>query len=219
MPERAFFMPMEQIKELIRIERNKKILFKKMQEAFDRGAKIIVFPELCITGYTCQDLFLQETLLSGALDALRKIIDHTDGHDSLVFVGLPVERQQKLYNVDGFLYYSVNDWYEMGENQGLNSKHEVSDFPYDVYGNGVLVYCGAPFGEYGPVGCLRLECVRDGIEDYEYLTMLAEQYDKETVDLIIRRLTTSLSEYNTDEEFFTALRIAVGNLLEQAVND
>lgn len=127
--------------------------------------------------------------------------------------------QQKLYNVDGFLYYSVNDWYEMGENQGLNSKHEVSDFPYDVYGNGVLVYCGAPFGEYGPVGCLRLECVRDGIEDYEYLTMLAEQYDKETVDLIIRRLTTSLSEYNTDEEFFTALRIAVGNLLEQAVND
>ena len=75
---------------------NAEVICKKMQEAFDKGAKIIVFPELCITGYTCQDLFLQETLLSGALDALRKIIDHTDGHDSLVFVGLPVERQQKL---------------------------------------------------------------------------------------------------------------------------
>ena len=67
--------------------------------------------------------------------------------------------------MDGFLYYLVNDWYEISENQGLNSKHEINpDFPYDVYGNGVLLYCGAPFDEYGPVGSLRLECVRDGIE-------------------------------------------------------
>ena len=34
--------------------------------------------------------------------------------------------QQKLYGVDGFLYYLVNDWYEISENQGLNSKHEIN---------------------------------------------------------------------------------------------
>ena len=125
--------------------------------------------------------------------------------------------QQKLYGVDGFLYYLVNDWYEISENQGLNSKHEINpDFPYDVYGNGVLLYCGAPFDEYGPVGSLRLECVRDGIEDFEYLTMLADVYGTETVNALICRLTTSISQYSTDEELFTALRIAVGNLLDKA---
>ena len=123
--------------------------------------------------------------------------------------------QQKLYGVDGFLYYLVNDWYEIEENQGLNSKHETNpDYPYDVYGNGVLLYCGVPFGEYGPVGSLRLECVRDGIEDFEYLTMLSDIYGTETVNTLICRLTTSISQYSTDEEWFTTLRIAVGNLLE-----
>ena len=87
---------------------------------------------------------------------------------------------------------------------------------YDVYGNGVLLYCGAPFDEYGPVGSLRLECVRDGIEDFEYLTMLADVYGTETVNALICRLTTSISQYSTDEELFTALRIAVGNLLDKA---
>lgn len=42
---------------------------KNMDEAAEQGAKIIVFPELCITGYTCGDLFLQETLLEGAKEA------------------------------------------------------------------------------------------------------------------------------------------------------
>ena len=123
--------------------------------------------------------------------------------------------QQKLYGVDGFLYYSVNDWYMIGENQGLNSKHEVTG-EYDVYGNGVLLYCGSNFDEYGPVGCLRLESVRDGIEDYEYLCMLEDIYGTELVNTLIGRLTTSLSHYSTDEELFTQLRIAVGNLLDQA---
>lgn len=107
---------------------NAEVICKKMQEAFDRGAKIIVFPELCITGYTCQDLFLQETLLSGALDALRKIIDHTDGHDSLVFVGLPVERQQKLYNVaaviqDGMLLGMVPKAYIPNYGEFYEARH------------------------------------------------------------------------------------------------
>ena len=72
---------------------------KGIDEALENGARILVFPELCITGYTCQDLFLQETLLSGAKEALRRIAAHTEGLDALVFVGLPLEKDGKLYNV------------------------------------------------------------------------------------------------------------------------
>ena len=70
-----------------------------IDEALGNGARILVFPELCITGYTCQDLFLQETLLSGAKEALKQIAAHTEGTDALVFVGLPLEKDGKLYNV------------------------------------------------------------------------------------------------------------------------
>ena len=121
--------------------------------------------------------------------------------------------QQKLYGVQSFLYYSVNDWMGLGENAGLNPKHEVSAFPFDVYGNGILVWCGKAFDEYGPVGSLRLECVRDGIEDFEYLTMLEKVYGKDVVNALICRLTCSLAYYNTDEAFFTSLRNTVGDLL------
>lgn len=68
-------------------------------EAEEKGAKIMVFPELCLTGYTCQDLFLQETLLEAAKDGLRQVIAHSDGVDALIFVGMPLEKDHKLYNV------------------------------------------------------------------------------------------------------------------------
>lgn len=82
---------------------NTERICEKMKEAYERRAKIIVFPELCITGYTCEDLFLQEALLREALSSLRKIVACTKGQDALVFVGLPVEHRQKLYNAAAVL--------------------------------------------------------------------------------------------------------------------
>lgn len=76
---------------------------KGLKEAYAKGAKIIVFPELCITGYTCGDLFLQELLLSQARDALEVVADATAGSDALVFVGLPLEIGHKLYNMAAVL--------------------------------------------------------------------------------------------------------------------
>ena len=67
-------------------------------------SKIIVFPELCITGYTCGDLFLQETLLEGAKEALKDIAARTRGKDALIFVGLPLEKEGKLYNTAAVLH-------------------------------------------------------------------------------------------------------------------
>lgn len=78
---------------------NAEQIMKCLQEAYEKKAKVIVFPELCLTGYTCGDLFLQENLLEEALRQLVELADYTDGHDSLVFVGLPFEKDGKLYNV------------------------------------------------------------------------------------------------------------------------
>ncbi len=66
-------------------------------------AKVMVFPELCITGYTCQDLFWQNCLLDSAQDVLLKIAKETSKTDALIFLGLPVRYQGKLYNAAAVL--------------------------------------------------------------------------------------------------------------------
>ena len=80
-------------------EYNAEQICKKMKEAAALGSKIIVFPELCITGYTCSDLFLQDILLNSAKKALVKIAEHTKNLDALVFVGAPIAVGGELYNV------------------------------------------------------------------------------------------------------------------------
>ena len=70
-----------------------------MKEASKAGARVLVFPELCITGYTCGDLFYQEQLLDKALEELVKIRDFSRGMSCITFVGLPMEIDSKLYNV------------------------------------------------------------------------------------------------------------------------
>ncbi len=83
---------------------NAQQICSRMEEAVEKGAKIIVFPELCLTGYTCGDLFLQELLLKEAKEQLRVIADASEGSDALVFIGLPVEKEHKLYNVAAVIH-------------------------------------------------------------------------------------------------------------------
>jgi NAD+ synthase (glutamine-hydrolysing) len=78
---------------------NAELILDMMKESTHQGAKIVVFPELCLTGYTCQDLFLQERLLQGAKDALMKLVKESASLDAIFFVGLPFEILGKLYNV------------------------------------------------------------------------------------------------------------------------
>lgn len=82
---------------------NSKQIQEEMYRAYAEEAKIIVFPELCITGYTCGDLFLQEVLLDRARKELIELANATAGRRALVFVGLPLEVQGKLYNVAAVL--------------------------------------------------------------------------------------------------------------------
>ena len=78
---------------------NREEICRLMDEAEAKGAKILVFPELCITGYTCGDLFYQQVLLREAKKELLAIANYTQRKDYLAFVGLPLEYNGKLYNV------------------------------------------------------------------------------------------------------------------------
>ena len=78
---------------------NAKVICQSVKEAAEAGAKVIVLPELCITGYTCGDLFLQEKLLREAKEELLHIAAFTTDVDAIVFVGLPLAYKGKLYNV------------------------------------------------------------------------------------------------------------------------
>lgn len=73
-------------------------IIKYAKEAARNEASVIVFPELCITGSTCGDLFLQKTLLDGAKAALEKIAKTTAKCDAVIIVGMPYEVYDKLYN-------------------------------------------------------------------------------------------------------------------------
>ncbi|MCR4842286.1 MAG: NAD(+) synthase [Eubacterium sp.] len=77
---------------------NEDAIYDSLMEAVGAGAKVVVFPELCITGYTCGDLFLQDSLIDGAKGALLSLAQRTEGLDVIFFVGLPVAVRGKLFN-------------------------------------------------------------------------------------------------------------------------
>ncbi len=68
-------------------------------QAEGQGVEVIVFPELSLTGYTCGDLFLQDSLLKRALEELAALVSETRELNALIFVGLPFAHAGRLYNV------------------------------------------------------------------------------------------------------------------------
>ena len=70
-----------------------------VKEAGAKGCSLLVFPELCITGYTCADLFLQDALITKAYEGLERIVEETAEINVAFCVGLPLKVGDKLYNV------------------------------------------------------------------------------------------------------------------------
>ena len=69
-----------------------------MREYAEKNVQLLCLPEFALTGYTCSDLFLQDTLLRGAEDGLAAILKASEGLNVVVLVGLPVRHNGKLYN-------------------------------------------------------------------------------------------------------------------------
>ena len=81
--------------------------FTMMRQAEKAGAKVLVLPELGLTGYSCGDLFYQETLLRGAEEALATVLEATRNLEVVTAVGLPVRINNKLYNCAAIIQYGT----------------------------------------------------------------------------------------------------------------
>lgn len=135
---------------------NAGVICEKLNEAYEAGAKVIVFPELCLTGYTCGDLFMQSALLEEASAQLLVVAKATKEKDALVMVGLPVERDGRLYNVAAVLHKgrvlgmvpkaNVPSYAEFYEGRHFAAgNREPADFPFQgrtiPFGANILFAC------------------------------------------------------------------------------
>ncbi|MDW7659311.1 MAG: nitrilase-related carbon-nitrogen hydrolase, partial [Bacillota bacterium] len=77
---------------------NRDQILSLIHEAARKQVSVVVFPELCLTGYTCSDLFLSRSLLDAATEALLDLVRATAGFDTICIVGLPLVKGQDLYN-------------------------------------------------------------------------------------------------------------------------
>ena len=79
-------------------QENAKQIIMKIREASAKKANFALFPELCLSGYTCGDLFFQDQLLTSVKKALCEILVETRSKDIIVMVGAPLMLFGKLYN-------------------------------------------------------------------------------------------------------------------------
>lgn len=87
-------------------EYNAEQIIAAVKAAHSEGVKLLALPELCVTGYTCGDLFLQETLLNGADRAVERIAAETAALDIVFVIGAPIRENGKLYNCAVVIYHS-----------------------------------------------------------------------------------------------------------------
>ena len=79
-------------------EFNAQSIISAVTDAYMRGVRLLVLPELCVTGSTCGDLFLQSTLLNGAQRALEQIISASAEFDMVCAVGAPIRANGRLHD-------------------------------------------------------------------------------------------------------------------------
>jgi len=121
--------------------------------------------------------------------------------------------QQYDNGVEGFLYNFANFW--MGDcKDPYNNNVTNSAYP-NAHGESILIYPGNEYGLDTPVGSLRLEAMRDGIEDYQMFAMLDAKRDNLT-DPIIDTMTTGMVSYSVSDEDYYNSRIALGSAVEDS---
>lgn len=88
-------------------EFNKNEIIVAIDEAVKNETRLLVTPELSVTGYTCADLFFSKTLYNSAMSAIGEIAEYTNGKNIAVLVGVPVEYKNSLYNCAAVLVNGV----------------------------------------------------------------------------------------------------------------
>nr|WP_294668610.1 NAD(+) synthase [uncultured Blautia sp.] len=151
---------------------NTSAILELIREMEEQHAKIMVLPELCITGYTCQDLFLQRRLLDSAWESLLVIARETEDVDALIFVGLPMRLNGKLYNVaavlnQGNIIGFVPKTYIPNYNEFYERRHFTSG--EDVWTDVTIGEESVPFGSNLIFTCESLPELTVGAEICEDL--------------------------------------------------
>ncbi len=164
---------------------NAKSIIDNAKAAAKQGAKIIVFPELCVTGYTCGDLFLQQTLLDGAEKALLEISRAVSNLDALIIAGLPLRFGGKLYNCAAAINrknivgivpkMNIPNYSEFYEGRHFTSGKNLGDDCFTVE------ICGKKSAAFNPRGVFYVDDIPDlavGIEICEDLWVPSPPSDK-----------------------------------------
>ena len=129
-----------------------------IEEANAKNVKSIVFPELCITSYTCGDLFLHDTLYTNSINAIEQLLIKTEKMDMLIAVGAPLLFNNILYNCAYILFKgkilgivpksyipNYSEFYEKRWfSEGLNLTNETVDFDFQKevpFGTDLIFTC------------------------------------------------------------------------------
>ena len=114
--------------------KNAEDICRYMEKADEAGADLVLFPEMALTGYTCQDLVFQETLHEGIKGGLRRIVERSKAHPGLTaVVGLPVRVGARMYNAaaivaDGCVHLTAKTYLSAGEKRWFNSVSDLSEW-------------------------------------------------------------------------------------------
>ena len=119
--------------------------------------------------------------------------------------------QQYMFDVDGLLYWAVNN-YDLGR-----GNFTYVDLKHTNGGDGLLLYEHTMFGQTTPVPSIRMEYVRDGIEDFQYLTQLEEITGSREASMeFVEKVTQDILHYDKNPNTLESVRVALGYTLEAA---
>lgn len=155
-------------------DKNKINIVKAVKSACKKGVKLLVMPELCITGYTCSDLFFLSALRESAMNALAYIAEKTALCDITFAVGLPISYASKLYNCAAVVSRgniigivpkcNIPNYSEFYESRHFSSGSEIADgTTINLFGKDI------PFGKGLVFASDRCENFRFGVEICEDL--------------------------------------------------
>ena len=198
-----------------------------MRAAAEAGAAVTVFPELCVTGYSCGDLFWQTPLLQGARDALGHIAEASADLDGLFFVGLPVAINGKLYNTAaavsrGTILGLVPKHYLPNYNEFYEMRHFT---PADELTVSEILLCGqqVPVGNDLQFWCEDMPALKVGAEICEDLWVpmppsvrLALKGATVIVNLSASDEVTGKADYRTDLIRGQSARLVCGYIYASA---
>lgn len=142
------------------VDFNLKNIIHCIEEALDKNSKLIVFPELCITSYSCGDLFLNEQLYNKSLEAIQALCGYSKNKDILIAVGAPLSYKNSLYNcayiifngsvlgivpksyIPNYSEFYEKRWFSLG----LDIQDKLADLPFQKtvpFGTNIIFKCGS----------------------------------------------------------------------------